>query len=639
MGHESLGLPARPRPHESAHGGRAGSVALWQAFSTETDAGEDAGEEGWVSDTVRAYAARLAKQVRSWMDSPFLLEGQKRPVRPEDIMILVRRRGDLAALIVARLHAEGVPVAGVDRLLLTAPLAVRDLLSALRFAAQPLDDLNLAALLVSPLFGWSQGDLFDAAFGRDGPLWTRLRGLHPADDVLVRTIAGLQSLLAMADFTTPHQFLETILSGALDGRRKLLERLGPEARDPIEELLASALEFEANSAPSLQRFLDWFARGDVEIVRDPSAPLDAVRVMTVHGSKGLQAPIVLLADACADPDRKGGFGGGTTSLALDGEGAPVPIFRPRKDELVEPLRSQIERRERLDREEHWRLLYVAMTRAEERLYIGGALGAADRNGPAEASWYVAVERALASLGAQWRDDPRWGRVLAHGAPEAPVPASARTPERRVGLPEWIGRQAPEESRPPRPLAPSALGEDDVSDPPPSAAMRAAAERGRLLHQLFERLPDEPEAERSTRADSWLEHSAGVGDAGLRRSLVADACAIIGDPRHATLFGPSALAEAPIAAVVGEGIVVSGTVDRLLVADDHVILADFKTGRRVPRSLAEIPVPHLRQMAAYSEALRRIFPDRRVEAKLLYTAGPLLLDLPRDLLDPYSPGGG
>jgi ATP-dependent helicase/nuclease subunit A len=280
-----------------------------------------------------------------------------------------------------------------------------------------------------------------------------------------------------------------------------------------------------------------------------------------------------------------------------------------------------------------------MTRAEERLYIGGALGAADRNGPAEASWYVAVERALAALGAEWRDDPRWGRVLANGAAEAPVPASARTPERRVDLPEWIGRQAPEESRPPRPLAPSALGDDDVADPPPSAAMRAAAERGRLLNQLFERLPDVPEAERSARADSWLEHSAGVGDAALRRSLVADACGIIADPRHSDLFGPAALAEAPIAAVVGEGVVVSGTVDRLLVAADHVVLADFKTGRRVPRSLAEIPVPHLRQMAAYSEALRRIFPDRRVEAKLLYTAGPVLFDLPRELLDPYAPGGG
>ena len=224
----------------------------------------------------------MARQVKDWLDKPFFVESRGRALRPEDILILVRRRGELAALLVARLHAEGVPVAGVDRLLLSAPLAVQDLLAAARFAAQPLDDLNLAGLLVSPLFGWSQQQLFDAAYGREGPLWPHIRARAPE---------GLHAILAMADYATPHSFFETILSGPLDGRRKLLERLGAEARDPIEELLSAALEFESKEAASLQAFLDWFARGDVEIVRDPSAPLDAVRVMTVHGAKGLQSPV------------------------------------------------------------------------------------------------------------------------------------------------------------------------------------------------------------------------------------------------------------------------------------------------------------------------------------------------------------
>jgi ATP-dependent helicase/nuclease subunit A len=637
LGQDGLGLLHPARPHESAHRGRPGSVTLWEAFSEASElADQDAGEEGWVSDTVRAYAARLARQVRGWLEKPFMLDKAKRPLRPEDILILVRRRGDLASLIVARLHAEGVPVAGVDRLLLTAPLAVRDLLAALRFAAQPLDDLNLSALLVSPLFGWSQAQLFDLSFGRDGPLWPRLRDGDVGDPFHAASLKGLQSLLAMADFTTPHQFLEAILSGELDGRRKLLERLGPEARDPIEELLASALEFESTSAPSLQLFLDWFARGDVEIVRDPSAPLDAVRVMTVHGSKGLQAPVVLLADACADPDRKGGMGSAMAALALDDEGPPIPIFRPRKDELVEPLRSQVERRDRLEREEHWRLLYVAMTRAEERLFVGGALSAADRNGPPAASWYRAIETSLTGLGAEWVEDGLWGRSLGFGDDLRPGRAAERAPERAVDIPDWLRRAAPVEARPPRPLAPSALGEDDVADPPPTPAMREAAQRGRLLHQLFERLPDVAEAERAERADAWLEHSAGVGDAKARRALVEDACRIIADPRHAALFGADALAEAPIAAVVGEGLVVSGTVDRLLVGEESILIADFKTGRRVPEALAEIPVPHLRQMAAYAEALKRIFPGRRIEAKLLYTAGPRLHDLPPELLERHNP---
>jgi len=193
-----------------------------------------------------------------------------------------------------------------------------------------------------------------------------------------------------------------------------------------------------------------------------------------------------------------------------------------------------------------------------------------------------------------------------------------------------------EARPPRPLAPSALGEDDVADPPPTPAMREAARRGRLLHALFERLPDVPEAERRERAEGWLRDSAGVGDGALRAALVDDACRIISNPAHAALFSPGALAEAPIAAVVGEGVVVSGTVDRLLVGKDRVVLADFKTGRNPPAALDDIPAAHLRQMAAYAQALAVIFPEHRIEAKLLYTAGPVLHDLPAALLAAHGP---
>ena len=634
LGHDSLGLPRRPNAHESSHAGRPGSVTLWQPYSEEVALAEDeAGEEGWISDATRRYAGKLARQIRTWLENPFYIEGKKRPLRPEDILILVRRRGDLASLVVARLYAENVPVAGVDRLLLSAPLAVQDLLAAARFAVQPLDDLNLASLLVSPLFGWSQDDLFAAAHGREGALWPHLRSAADTPG-LSETLAGLHAILDMADYTTPHQFLETILSGPMDGRRKLLERLGAEARDPIEELLASALEFETGTAPSLQRFLDWFARGDVEIVRDPSAPLDAVRVMTVHGSKGLQSPVVILADACVDPARARGS---SADFKLSDDGPEIPVFRPRKDEMCEPLKSQIEAQDKLDRQEHWRLLYVAMTRAEERLYVGGSLGLADKNGPPEASWYRAIDTSLAGLGSEWEDDPLWGRARRYGEDEVrgrAVPAKAV--ERAADFPAWLKTPAPIEARPPRPLAPSSIGEDDVPNPPPSPEMRGAAERGRLLHLLFERLPGVDPGERAQRADAWLKGSAGVEDAGLRQTLVEDACRIIGDPAYAQLFGPDALAEAPIAAVTPDGSVITGTVDRLAVTDELVQVVDFKTGRSVPASPAEIPAAHLRQMAAYVAALEVIFPGRAVEAGLLYTSGPALHPLPRSLLAPHMP---
>jgi len=637
LGHEAFGLPRAPNPHESHHSRRPGSVTLWHPFSLdEAEASnEEAGEEGWNSDSVRLYAGKLARQIKAWLDNPFQVESKGRPLRPEDILVLVRRRGVLASLLVARLHAEGVPVAGVDRLLLSAPLAVKDLLAAARFAIQPLDDLNLAALLVSPLFGWSQDDLFDAAYGRErAHLWPtlRARAAHRFE-----TLEGLQDLLGMADYATPHFFFERILSGPIQGRRRLLERLGAEAADPIDELLAGALQFEAAGTPSLEAFLDWFARGDVEIVRDPSAPLDAVRVMTVHGSKGLQSPVLILADACADPDRKGGgFNRSIARFALPDGGATVPVIRPRKDELAEPLKSQIEAADRLDREEHWRLLYVALTRAEERLYIGGALGPADRDGPAQSSWYNAAATALAGLRCEWTEDPHWGRSCRFGEAELRTKSHPRRSAREIALPEWIGREAPAEPRPPRPLAPSAAPEDDFPDPPPGPEARAAARRGKLLHALFERLPDVAEEQRRAVADRWLERSAGIADVAQRAALVDDACRIISNPDFADLFGPAALAEAPIAAVVAGGHVVSGTVDRLLVTDERILVADFKTGQSVPSDLSQVPVAHLRQMAAYVAALRVIFPDRNVEAALLYTSGPRLHVLPDALVAPYAP---
>ena len=177
----------------------------------------------------------------------------------------------------------------------------------------------------------------------------------------------------------------------------------------------------------------------------------------------------------------------------------------------------------------------------------------------------------------------------------------------------------------------------MADPPPSPALRAGAERGRLIHALFERLPAVAPDQRSGAADRWLEKVGMVAEPATRADIARTVLAVLDDPRFAALFGTDSLAEAPIAAVVGEGIVVSGTVDRLLVTPDRIQVVDFKTGRQAPATVADIPPYHARQMAAYVEALQVIFPGRPVEAALLYTAAPLLLVLPRTLLDAHKPG--
>ena len=621
-GFRAMGLPAMPPRHIAHHDARPGVVELWKPFTLDSEDGNE-GEEGWLDEDERQYADRIAGQVAAWLDEAPVLDSTKRPLTAGDILVLVRSRGELASLIVARLFQRRIPVAGIDRLFLSKPFAVRDLLAAVTFAIQPLDDLNLANLLVSPLIGWDQQQLFDLAYGRDKTrLWRALRERAGEREDFTAAHAQLVDLLAMADYRTPSQFLETILSGPLQGRRKLYGRLGLAARDPIDELMTATLEFERKEVPSLERFHAWFARGDVEIQRDPSERANAVRVMTVHGAKGLEAPYVILADATADPAN---LGRRNPPLDLPVNGRDVPVIRPRKAELVAPFAAIVADEQARDLEEHWRLLYVAMTRASERLVVAGL---EPGRGVPENSWYKRVQQALLHLGATPKEDSRWGSILRYEgaiATRSVKPRRARVSVQPSGLPAWAHAAAPAEPRPTRPLAPSQLAEDREPAPAPSPASRAAARRGTLIHQLLERLAHVEPDERRHRARLWLERSAGVADSAQRDEIADQVCRVLSDERFAPLFGPGSLGEAPLVATLPDGRVIAGTADRLLIEQERVSVLDFKTGR-VPGTKDGIPTAHRAQMEAYVDALQVIFPHREVHAALLYTAGPQLFDL-------------
>ena len=624
LGHEALGMDAPVPLHRSHNADWPGEVMLVPPVMVEELAGDD-GEEEWLGEAERLLAARIADQIHDWWrDNPLWIARKGRFMVPGDVMILLRTRGELARLLVARLNERGIPVAGLDRLRLGAPLAVKDLLACARFAMQPEDDLNLAALLVSPLVGLTQEQLYAAAKDRKGALWPHL------EDALREQ---LMPILSAADMTSPYRFFEAILSGDMQGRKRLLARLGDEARDPLDALLSAALDFEAAHPPSLQLFLDWFDRSDAEIKRDAESGGGAVRVMTAHGAKGLQAPIVILADAARDPTRSRPD---AISVPLPG-GETVALPRPASADRTLSLKDLDDDRVARDLKEHRRLLYVALTRAEERLLVTGALKKGD---VPDLSWHAAVGAAMDAMQSAHEENDVWAspiRRVTHGQIAAgnvePKPALVA-----LDRPDWLDRPPTPEEAPARPLAPSSLGHDDASDPPASPALADAAERGRRLHALFERLPSLPPEDRRASGDRWLTASAGVSDAAQRAELLNTALAVIDDPRFARVFAPDALAEAPLAGVV-DGFVVAGTVDRLLVEDDAVLLVDFKTGRFVPRAAEASPVSHLRQMAAYTALLRQIFPDRPVRAALLYTHGPRLIDLPDALLERHKPDLG
>ena len=627
VGHQAMALAEPPPKHRAHHSHRPGRVELWRPFSIDDLEDEsDEGEERWVSLRDRRYADYLAERIGHLIDDAPVLASTGRPLTPGDILVLVRSRGELASLIVARLFSVGVPVAGVDRLHLHEPLAVQDLLAAIKFAVQPNDDLSLACLLVSPLIGWDQDQLRSLAFGRRVSLWRQLRRRSADGEPFGSAHAALAELLRIADFTTPSRFLETILSGPMQGRRRLYSRLGMASRDAIDELMNSAIEFERNETASLDRFLAWFSRGTVDVQRDPGQPSNEVRVMTVHGAKGLEAPVVIIADATADPDKLG-----RTPLTLDVEiegSGTAPLLRPRKNERRAPFEEMIIAEERRDLEEHMRLLYVALTRAADRLIVSGVAPRAKKDGsdPRPANcWHRIVEQAMTEIDARPIQLGKWGPSLVVGSDAS---ARARRKDKvaqpPITVPDWAQAPAPPEARPPRPLAPSAIAVDDDSAPP-SEAMRKAARRGTLIHQLLERLVGVDPHDREGVALSWLERSASVVDADSRRDIAGQVCAILGDSIYSELFGPGSLGEAPLAAVLPDGRVIAGTVDRLLVEPDRVSVIDFKTGR-VPAADGEIPNSHRAQMLAYCEALQVIFPGRRIRSALLYTAGPKLIEL-------------
>ena len=632
IGPSAFGLKQEPPAHEGED--RPGLVTLWNpVHDTQEDGEGDEGEENWLSRHDRQLAERIATQVHRWTSGaePFVLaKGQHRNATAGDIMVLVRRRRELASLIVARLHAKGVKVAGVDRLRLGAPLAVKDLMAALRFAAQPLDDLNLANLLASPLVGWSQDDLLvHVPRGEGKRLWHHMRdGDQP---LVAETVAKLRDLLARADFETPEALLHWMLVGPWRGRETLIARLGREAGDPIDELVNAAFAYQSAHTPSLVGFIRWFDAGEGELKRDPGETPDLVRVMTVHGSKGLQAPIVILADATGKPGE-----GGELSLAeheIGGDGTrKVPLPRLNKDERAGPVGEAQVAAQRAELQEHWRLMYVAMTRAEEALFIGGSLGPRERNGPHEDSWYARV----APLFGDALEDDLWGarHELGERAPPVVEALDVATTE-AIELPKWATTPIGLEPRPPRPLAPSSVGEEQGADPPlPPDQAREAARRGVLIHSLLERLPELAQEDRAEAATLWLDRQAKDLDSPQREEILQSALNVLNAPEFADVFGPDALAEVPLAATVG-GDVIAGIADRLLVTPERVTVVDFKTARRPPQSLGDIPETTLNQMSAYVAALEAIYPARAVGAAVLYTQTPQLFALPEELIAPHK----
>ena len=623
-----------PIHHALADAG-PGQIDLWEL--AETDDRQDI--EGWRApfDGVAAtspevkLSRRIQAEIKALVGSGVTTgsKNDRRPLRYGDMLVLVRRRGNAFDAVIQALKHAGIPVAGADRLKLTEHIAIIDLMNLADALLLPQDDLALAVALKSPLFGLSDDDLFKIAWQRKGSLRAALTERAAADGRLRDALWRLEQCERRFASETPFAFYAWLLGGD-GGRARILRRLGHEANDALDEFLELALNYERKAPASLQGFMAWLRTADLEVKRDMEISRDEVRVMTVHGAKGLEASVVFLVDTTTSPSD-------TQRLKLinlpqgnaDPHAPGVVVWAGRKAE--DPPAVVAARAAMLGdtEDEYRRLLYVAMTRAADRLIVGGCLPGNMRS-VRPLSWYDLITKGLAGSDLQLQEiETAIGRVKRYTRAEETAPsaaaAAAPPPPAPLVLPNWLLTPAQPEISPESLLRPSdpADSERHPVRTAESLTQRARAlQRGTLVHRLLQSLPDIAAERRREAALACLARNADGWTEEERQALAESTLALIVDARFAPVFAPGSRAEVSIVGRLerpaGRPVLVSGQIDRLVVTNSEVLIVDFKTNHAPPSRPDEAPRGYVRQLALYRAVLAKLYPQRVVRTALLWT---------------------
>ncbi|OCK57734.1 double-strand break repair helicase AddA [Bradyrhizobium sp. LMTR 3] len=637
-----------PIHHALADAG-PGQIDLWEL--AEADDRQDI--EGWRApfDGVSAtspevkLARRIQAEIKALVGSGAMTgsKNDRRPLRYGDMLVLVRRRGNTFDAVIQALKHAGIPVAGADRLKLTEHIAIIDLMNLADALLLPQDDLALAVALKSPLFGLDDDDLFKIAWQRKGSLRAALTARAAADGRLRDALWRLEQCERRFASETPFAFYAWLLGGD-GGRARILRRLGHEANDALDEFLELALSYERKAPASLQGFMAWLRTADLEVKRDMEISRDEVRVMTVHGAKGLEASVVFLVDTTTSPSD-------TQRLKLinlplgnaDPHAPGVVVWAGRKAEdppaVVAARAAMIGDTE----DEYRRLLYVAMTRAADRLIVGGCMPG-NMKSVRPLSWYDLITKGLDRSALQLQEiETAIGRVKRYTRPEesAPsaAPAAASPPAASIVLPNWLLTPAQPEISPESLLRPSDPADSD-SHPVRTAeslVQRARAlQRGTLVHRLLQSLPDVAAGRRREAALAYLARNADGWTGEEQRVLAESTLALIADARFAHAFAPGSRAEVSIVGRLerpgDRPALVSGQIDRLVVTEREVLIVDFKTNHAPPSRAEEAPRGYVRQLALYRAVLGKLYPQRPVRAALLWTETSELMEISAPALE-------
>ncbi len=581
-----------------------GKVTVWplikhQNKSDEIDAWQAPLQKNYALTSSKLHAKLIAKSIKDWLQNEKIVASKGRPVEPQDIMVLLRRRNHFFHEIVSALKQEKVPIAGVDRMVLKDQLSLEDLVSFGKFLLLPDDDLTLACLLKTPLIGLDDDDLFTLAYNRSKTLWYALK----TNERYTSIFEYLNQMLNQVDLLSPFQLFQQILNTPCpmhpeSGYKAMLSRLGYDIEDPVDEFLTLIQFYEKRYSRSLEQFIHWFEKDNTQIKRDVNQTSNAVQIMTIHGSKGLQAPIVILPDTVSVPRLSDQIFWQEMNQIF------IPIYAPSVKESGELFDAIKADEKAAQASEYFRLFYVALTRAEDELVVSGHQG---QNDPSEQSWYHIANEVLSKIGQTQSFEDSFAYTYEKGVFEvAEKPyKTVFNPAQKCHYPEWLNTKILTEKNTSEIIKPSQIKPEKLT----AAEIKQRYERGKFIHALLEYLPNIDESNWS-KIIGYLETQYDCR--GFNISEILNQVKKL-FKAYPDLFSNHAIVEMPLMGEI-EGQMISAQLDRVLIGESDIFFVDYKTNQQVPNQLPEI---YQKQMAYYEALLKKKYPNHEVKGTILW----------------------
>jgi len=557
----------------------------------------------------------IANRIDSWFKKGKLIYSRKdaclRQVKYSDIMILVKSRDkDFINYLIRQFNKHNIRTTGNDKFNLIDNIIAQDIISLFRFILFNEDDLSLANIVKSPFLSLNENDLYELCDFKNNnscSLWKALKTIKRFSEKKLILEELLDKSKSMGIYEFMFYLFET-----KGFRLKFKERFPYITDEVVNEFFTIANNYETNHNNStLLNFVYFLEDSGLEIKRDMEQSSDEIRIMTIHSSKGMESPIVILPDTNHATNTIYKIDK-VLNLKDDSSDYTIPLLQKENsfflDEVKDRMKFETE-------EEYLRLLYVAMTRAENELYICDYI---KNNGSKENCWYEIIKQAVEKSGAKRkRDDDMDGDILYIGDDDIfdsnPVNCNKKNiecePQNSYIIEDILDNisKNKEKKLESKIINPSTYYAESVLKNPHEGSINI--ENGKLVHKLLEILPDSPRDEWDDIIDIYLKNKNNTQE--IKRVVLK----ILNDEKFNFLFSKDSKAEVPIFGNL-DGDIISGRIDRLAIIDNTIYVVDYKNTNTLPDFP---PKNYIKQLELYKKLLTKIYVGKNIKCFILWTA--------------------